>query len=66
MVEVTRVFMAIRVGSTSRVALGLIFLMLSPIFLALSSASTPNDISIDGDLSDWPNSTNMGVDSNDV
>ena len=58
--------MALSSNDSSRVALGLILLMISPILLGVSGAATPNDISIDGDLSDWPSSTDMGVDENGV
>ena len=54
MVEVSPKVMAPSSNNSSRVALGLIFVMISPILLGVSGAATPNDISIDGDPSDWP------------
>ena len=66
MVGVTPKVMALSSNNSSRVALGLILLMISPILLGVSGAATPNDISIDGDPSDWPSSTDMGVDENGV
>lgn len=66
MVEVAPNIMALSSNNSSRVALGLILLMISPILLGVSGAATPNDISIDGDPSDWPSSTDMGVDENGV
>ncbi len=58
--------MAVRSNTNSSVALGLILLMISPILSGVTGASTPTDILIDGDMSDWLQSTEMGVDENDV
>ncbi len=66
MVEGAPTIMDERLSNQSRVALGLIFLFITPIFVGLSSASTPDEITIDGDASDWPNSTLMGEDENGV
>ena len=49
MVEVSPKVMAPSSNNSSRVALGLILVMISPILLGVSGAATPNDISIDGD-----------------
>ncbi|MBI31807.1 MAG: hypothetical protein CMB72_04365 [Euryarchaeota archaeon] len=53
-------------GTRARTAFFLVFTMLSPVFLGIMGASTPNDIEINGEFDDWPSTTNMGVDANGV
>ena len=53
-------------GSSAKTAFFLVFTMLSPVFLGIMGASTPNDIEINGEFDDWPSTTNMGVDANGV
>ncbi|MDE0574470.1 MAG: hypothetical protein OSB32_02675 [Candidatus Poseidoniales archaeon] len=49
-----------------RTAIALAALFLAPALLGLVSAATPDDITIDGDLSEWDSSTLMNTDSQDV
>ena len=49
-----------------RTAITLVTLFLAPALLGLVSAATPDDIIIDGDMSDWPEDSLQSTDSNDV
>ncbi|DAC22927.1 MAG TPA: hypothetical protein HA345_04650, partial [Candidatus Thalassarchaeaceae archaeon] len=55
-------------GRSRRVGTSLliVFLFIGPGLLGIVSAVTPDDIVIDGDLSDWSTDTTMGTDANGV
>ena len=66
MIGAARKYMDAIQATRSRIALSLVLAMMLPTFLGVVNATTPDDIQIDGDLSDWSTSTNMGVDVNGV
>ncbi|HIB59434.1 MAG TPA: hypothetical protein EYO42_02630, partial [Candidatus Poseidoniales archaeon] len=47
-----------------RTSIILVVLILAPACLGLVSGATPDDITIDGDLSDWDSDTLIDIDSN--
>ena len=49
-----------------RTAITLATLFLASAVLGMVSAGTPDDITLDGDMSDWPEDSLQSTDSNDV
>ena len=49
-----------------RTAIVLVALFLAPSLLGIVTASTPDEISLDGDMSDWPTDSLQSTDSNGV
>ena len=49
-----------------RTSIVLVTLFLAPAWLGMVSASTPDEISLDGDMTDWPSDSLQSTDSNSV
>ena len=49
-----------------RTAIVLVTLFLAPVWLGIVTATTPDEITLDGDMGDWDNDTLQSTDSNSV